>query len=227
MILEGRVSVNGNVVSHIMEYVDLYGDDIRLDGHKITLIQKKTHLLLHKPVGYVTTRSDPNGRPTIYDLLPVLDHWIFPVGRLDMDSEGLLLLTNDGSLADFLTDPASNVPKRYKVLIHRSMLENDRRALEHGVRIRHFTTKPCRIKHIGPDECGYWMSVTISEGKNRQVRQMMHAFGYRVHRLLRTHIGPLALNELPVGAWRSVSEKELQALAELRSAQPDHHSTED
>ncbi len=216
MILDGRVTVNGRIVKHILEYVDLIKDDIRLDGVKIEPVRQYTYLLLHKPAGMVTTRRDPQGRPTVYSFLPELNRWVFPVGRLDMDSEGLLLLTDDGGLSDFLTDPRSEVPKRYLVLIDRKMNSVDLRRLEQGVRIDRFVTKPCRIKHVGPEEPGYWMSVTVTEGKNRQVRRMMEAAGYRVLRLVRTHIGPLALGNLPVGGFRTLSEKELKALSALR-----------
>jgi 23S rRNA pseudouridine2605 synthase len=214
-ILDGRVTVNGQVITHIMEYVDLETDDIRFDGQPLKPIKENTYILFHKPAGYVTTRSDTEERPTIYDLLPSSAHWIFPVGRLDMDSEGLLLLTDDGILGNWLKDPESNVPKRYKVLIHRSMLERDCAKLERGIFIKGILTKPCKIKHIGKDINGYWMSVTLSEGKKRQIRQMMQALGYRVFRLIRTHIGPLALNDLPLGEWRNLTEKEVETLKQL------------
>ncbi|MDZ7371652.1 MAG: rRNA pseudouridine synthase [candidate division KSB1 bacterium] len=217
-ILDGRVTVNGKVVRHILEYVDLFRDDIRLDGQSLSLVREHTYLLLNKPRGYVTTRKDPEGRPTIYDLLPPLNRWIFPVGRLDMDSEGLLLLTDDGALSDFLTEPEHHIPKRYKVLIDRPPAEQDRRRLESGVRIRGYLTKPCRVKRIGPDEAGYWISITLTEGKNRQIRLMLDVLGYRVLRLIRTHIGPLAQGELQAGEWRYLRKKEIEALKSLQIA---------
>jgi len=215
-ILDGRVTVNGVVVNHILHWVDVDRDDIRFDGQSIKPIEQKTYIVVHKPAGYITTRSDSENRPTVYDLLPAFETWLFPVGRLDMDSEGLLLLTNDGALGNWLKEPEHNISKRYKVLLDRPMLEKHRKQLEQGIFLKIFTTKPCRIRRIGPDPEGYWMSIILSEGKNRQVRRMMEAVGYTVIRLIRTHIGPLALNELPAGQWRALSSREVEELQEMR-----------
>lgn len=215
-ILDGRVTVNGDVVKHILHWVDVDRDDIRFDGKSIKPIEQKTYIVVHKPAGYLTTRSDSENRPTVYDLLPAFETWLFPVGRLDMDSEGLLLLTNDGALGNWLKEPEHDISKRYKVLLDRPMLEKQRKQLEQGIFLKTFTTKPCRIRRIGPEPEGYWMSIILTEGKNRQVRRMMEVVGYSVKRLIRTHIGPLALNDLPAGQWRTLSSQEIADLKEMR-----------
>jgi pseudouridine synthase len=169
------------------------------------------YLAMHKPRGYVTTRSDELGRKTIYDLLPPAwaGGWLFPVGRLDRDSEGLLLLTNDGGWSDRLTDPARHVPKVYRVKLDGRPGPADLERFRNGMELDGSATAPAGVEPEG----GGWYRVTLSEGRNRQIRRMFHALGYKVKRLARVSIGPLALGDLPAGAVRELSGPEAEALA--------------
>jgi pseudouridine synthase len=238
----GRVKVNGKVVLHHTHWIDLARDVIKLDDQVVRGAEKLIYLVLYKPAGYVTTRRDNLGRPTVFDLLPTppraIDSmqadfslpvsWIFPVGRLDYNSEGLLLFTNDGPLGDALASPQNHVPKVYRVLVDRLPSFEAIRHLEAGIRIRDYTTLPAKIEIDAQQalaqssneegvkndlrQNGYWLRITIREGKNRQVRRMLAAVGCEVRRLIRTRFGPLELGNLPVGQWRELTESEVQAL---------------
>lgn len=169
------------------------------------------YLALHKPPGYVTTRSDELGRKTIYDLLPPewAGGWIFAVGRLDRDSEGLLLLTNDGSWSDRLTDPARHVPKVYRVKLDGKPGPADLERFRNGIELDGSHTAPAGVE----PETGGWYRVTLTEGRNRQIRRMFHVLGYKVKRLVRISIGPLGLGDLAPGAVRRLGPKEAKGLA--------------
>jgi 23S rRNA pseudouridine2605 synthase len=218
-ILNGRVRVNGQIQRFLYFWVDLTRDVIALDDQPIGDLEQKHYLLLNKPDGYLTTRVDQQGRPTIYDLLPSFATWIFPAGRLDMDSDGLLFLTNDGPLADWLINPDSGVAKTYYVKLERTLQENDRRLLQEGIQFPDYRTRPAEVT-LAKERPGNWVRIKICEGKNRQVRRMLEFCGYTVKKLIRTRIGPLKLGDLAPGKWRNLTDEELQALQTMRNAPP-------
>ncbi len=216
-IRSARVKVNGEVVQYPFYWVDIETDIIALDDRPVTKRQGLLYILLHKPVGYLTTHQDQKGRPTVYDLLPDLGTWIFPVGRLDMDSEGLLLLTNDGPLGEWIIHPSSEIPKTYRVQIDQPLSEPHRNTLEGGMDLGKYVTNPAQVKTLDSPSSEYWIEIKICEGKNRQIRLMLGALGYKVIRLIRTHIGPLELGNLASGKWKRVTRKELEKLSQLRN----------
>lgn len=208
----GRVRVDGRVV-HDSELVVDERSRIELDGVVVTRAPRMV-IALHKPVGYVTTRADPAGRRTVYDLLTGLDTWVTPVGRLDRDSSGLLLLTNDTDLAERLTSPETHVPKRYLVEVRPRLTDEQLAALARGPELDDGPTHPRDVQlvaHTGPLSR---VELTLTEGRNRQVRRMVRAVGGKVTKLVRTGIGVLELGDLARGTWRALAEGELRALSE-------------
>jgi 23S rRNA pseudouridine2605 synthase len=168
--------------------------------------------MMHKPAGIVTTRSDERGRSTVYDLLKDQGRWLFPVGRLDRDSQGLLLFTNDTQWADGLTDPKSKIPKVYEVQLDREFEDPDLERFRSGVILDDgYRTLPAKIKRL-PRTGGYCVEVAITEGKNRQVRRMMAALGYDVKSLIRTRIGPVSLSGVREGGVRPLTTDEIRSL---------------
>jgi 23S rRNA pseudouridine2605 synthase len=216
-ILAGRVAVNGRVEKMIYAWVDLLTDEISLDGRRLEQWGQKVYVLFYKPAGYLTVRVDEQNRPTIYDVLPEFSNWIFPIGRLDRDSEGLLLLTNDGPFGEWLTNPDSYVAKTYRVLLDRPLQEHHRYQLEQGVDLRGYLTRPAHVR-IPAAEKGHWAEITICEGKNRQVRRMFKVLDYNVQRLIRVRIGPVEMDELSSGQWRHLTAEELARFAALRGS---------
>ena len=229
----GRVCVNGKVVTSHTHWVNLQRDRIALDAQDVRAAEKPIYLMLNKPAGYVTTRRDNLNRPTVFDLLSssrfnhtaitLQPSWVFPVGRLDYDSEGLLLFTNDGVLSDALASPERHVPKVYRVQLDHLPTPEEICRLETGIPIRDYVTLPAKMvietsqtaaalnKNVTrPVEP--WMRVTIREGKNRQVRRMFAQVGCEVRQLIRIRFGPLALGDLPVGEWRDLTAPEVAAL---------------
>jgi 23S rRNA pseudouridine2605 synthase len=213
-IAQGRVRVNGTVVTSPGDRVDPEKDRVELDGRGLGLTAEKQTIMVHKPPGYVTTCSDPRGRPIVLDLLPgdVRSLGLYPVGRLDKDTEGLLLLTNDGDLAYRLTHPRFGVEKTYRVRVKGSLTGEAAERLETGVVLGERKTAPARIVRIEPGPKETELDLVIHEGRKRQVRRMMLAVGHRVTRLIRTRLGPLDLGELPSGSWRFLEGEELAAL---------------
>jgi len=211
MILSGRVTVNGKVLTNPEVRVHPERESIALDG-KAVARERRLYIMMNKPAGYVTTRSDERGRETVYDLLKEPDRRLFPVGRLDRDSRGLLLFTNDTQWANALTDPDSNSPKVYQVRLDREMDIRDMKRFEHGLVLDDgYQTRPAGIKPLRRAE-GHWVEVAITEGKNRQVRRMMAALGYDVQSLIRTRIGPVSLEGLGEGKMRPLTPDEVLAL---------------
>lgn len=221
----GRVRVNGKVITQHTHWVTLGRDRIELDERIVRPAHSARYLMLHKPAGYVTTRKDELHRPTVFDLLPTeilapeakdKSRWIFPVGRLDADSEGLLLFTNDGVMSEALTSPATHVYKTYRVLLDRLPSASEVQQLRQGIRLENFTTLPARIsreqEHIQASNAEHWLRISLREGKNRQVRRMFAAIGCEVQRLIRVSLGPLRLGDLPLGAWRELTAQEVVAL---------------
>jgi pseudouridine synthase len=186
-----------------------------VDGLRVGDDTERVVLALHKPAGYITSRLDPGGRPTVYALIAEVDRWVFPVGRLDRDSSGLLLLTNDHRLGQRLTDPEHHVPKTYHVRVDGVPDQAALRALREGVPLGDGTlSRPAGVTPLGAARGGgAWLEVVLTEGKNRQIRRMCAAVGHEVRELIRVAIGGLGLGELPPGAWRRLSAAEARRLA--------------
>lgn len=211
LIRAGRVTVNGAVVRALGTRVDPDRDEVRVDGRPVRP-QRLVYILLHKPAGVVSTVRDPQGRKTVLDLVPDLGVRLFPVGRLDYDSTGLLLLTNDGELAHRLTHPRFGAEKVYRVRVEGHPDEAELARLRSGVRLAEGVTAPARVRVLGHDREGTWLEVALREGRNRQVRRMLAVLGYRVRALARVREGPLRLGALPPGAWRHLTAAEVRRL---------------
>lgn len=208
LMLEGRVTVNGVTVRELGTKADPARDDIRVDGRRVKVVERHRYLLLNKPKGYVTTRSDPQRRPTVLDLLGGVREYVYPVGRLDFDSEGLLLLTNDGDLAARLTHPRHGVPRVYEAQVLGEPDDHDLQRLAKGVTIDGRRTAPADVKALAPSR----LLITLREGRNRQVRNMCDAIGHPVAHLRRIAIGPIRDPKLKPGQWRELREDEVRRL---------------
>lgn len=218
LIAAGRVTVNGKVVQQPGLRVDPEHDIIMVDGQRVRQPSERTYIMLHKPVGYVSTVDDPQGRPTVLDLVktPVR---VFPVGRLDVDSEGLILLTNDGELAHYLTHPRFEVEKEYRVLLDRPLNSEALRRWRSGVMLNGVPTAPAWVERVETTAEGPWYRIVLHEGRKRQIREVARLLGYEVRRLIRVREGPLALGDLPPRAWRLLTPEEVAA---LRAHVPTH-----
>jgi pseudouridine synthase len=210
-IAAGAVSVNGKVIRTPDHWVDLQRDRVRLNGKPLRPL-KRIYLLLYKPKGYITSYKDPQGRPTVYDLLKDVHQWIAPVGRLDQDTSGLLILTNDNDFADFLTDPEHHVPKTYLVKTSSRLDENALQRLREGIELDDGATRPATVALLRESASASFLEITITEGRNRQVRRMIEAVGSRVRKLARTGIGPVQIGALEIGKWRELTPAELRSL---------------
>lgn len=206
LIAEGAITVNGEVAV-LGRRVDVDSDEIAINGVIIGIRPGIVHLLLNKPTGVITTADDPHGRPTVLELVPD-EPRVFPVGRLDMDTEGLLLLTNDGDLAHRLTHPSFGVEKEYIAHVEGEPTRGELRLLREGVELEDGMTAPAKAALVGPGI----LRLTIHEGRNRQIRRMCEAVGHPVIRLIRTRIGPLADRKLKPGEWRPLTGPELRSL---------------
>jgi 23S rRNA pseudouridine2605 synthase len=216
LIAEGRVTVNGQTVTTLGTKAQAEVDDVRVDGRRIRVATRARYLLLNKPRGYVTTRHDPEGRPTVLDLVAGVRDYVYPVGRLDYDTEGLLLLTSDGDLAARLTHPRHEVPRVYEAIVtgvpddeaiaglRRGIILDGRRTAEAGV-VRAGTVNAGRVPTTK-------LVITLREGRNRQVREMCARIGHPVRSLTRVRYGPLTLRGLPRGRWRELAPAEVDAL---------------
>jgi 23S rRNA pseudouridine2605 synthase len=221
LITQGRVTVNGQVVTTLGTKADLQSDHIKVDGKLLRGPERHIYLLLNKPKGYVTTVSDPEGRPTVMDLVKGVGGRIYPVGRLDYASEGLLVMTNDGELANRLTKASSHVPKTYLVKVSGRPPEAEIDKLRHGIkiglrpepgraRIRPVRTAPAQIR-IMKEAANPWYEITLIEGKNRQIRRMFEEIGFHVEKIKRIRYGLLTLDVEP-GAFRELAPKEVVSL---------------
>ncbi|MBA3972835.1 MAG: rRNA pseudouridine synthase [Candidatus Solibacter sp.] len=210
-IAQGRVKVNGKTVKDAEQWVDLKKDKVLLDGKPLEP-KEKVYLLLYKPKGYLTTRTDPDGRPTIYDLLTGMKEWVFPVGRLDQDTSGLLILTNDSALAEQLTNPEYHVPKTYMVKTAHLLSDEQIEALRRGVELKDGPTRPAEVKRLRDSGQRTFLEITITEGRNRQVRRMVEEIGSKVLKLVRVSIGELRIGGLQIGHVRALEAGELKAL---------------
>jgi 23S rRNA pseudouridine2605 synthase len=224
LMLDGRVTVNGTTVRELGTKADPARDDIRVDGSRIKIVERRLYLLLNKPRGYVSTRSDPERRPTVIDLLRGVREYVYPVGRLDFDSEGLLILTNDGDLAAKLTHPRHGVARVYEARVLGVPDDHDLDRLQKGVAIDGQKTGPAEVKALGPGH----LRVTVREGRNRQVRKMCDAIGHPVTSLRRTAIGPIQDSRLKPGHWRELSDAEVKKLqAATRTPMPPQNKRHD
>ncbi|HEX5431948.1 MAG TPA: pseudouridine synthase [Bryobacteraceae bacterium] len=211
-IAEGRVAVNGRKIQTPDAWVDLDRDRVAVDGRPLRAA-RKVYLLLYKPKGYLTTYKDPQGRPTVYDLLKDRDEWIFPVGRLDLDTSGLLLMTNDTEFGDFVTSPESHVSKTYLVKASTILNEEQLDLLRRGIELADGITRPAGHVTRVRDSARYtFFEIAITEGRNRQVRRMVDALGAKVLKLVRTRIGPIAIGDLQIGKYRELSRNEVRSL---------------
>lgn len=211
MILEGRVKVNGKKIDTPGLEINEFSDAVTLDGRRITLVSKKYYIMLHKPKGYVTTVKDDKGRKTVMELIKIRSR-LYPVGRLDYDTEGLLLLTNDGQLAYALTHPSHEVPKTYIAKIKGKISDTEVRQLRKGVEIDGKMTLPAVVKIIETDDEFSRVEVTIKEGRNHQIKKMFEVVGKEVVFLKRTAIGPLKLGGLGRGEYKNLTSKEIEIL---------------
>lgn len=216
-IRAGRVRVDGRLVTDPLTWVDRDQQRITRDGSEAQPAPPVT-IALHKPRGIVTTRRDERQRPTVYDLLPADLPWVFPAGRLDADSEGLLILTNDSTLAVYLTAPAHRVAKVYHVTIRGAPSAEILEHLRGGVHLQDGLTRPARVRVLNEGQDSMIIEMVLTEGRNRQIRRMWAAFGHRVRRLVRVAIGGYPLGDLAVGSHRRLTPAEVHRLT--RTAMP-------
>jgi 23S rRNA pseudouridine2605 synthase len=207
----GRVAVNGKPIRTPDFWVDLSRDRVAFDGHPLAAARKR-YLLLYKPKGYLTTYKDPEGRRTVYDLVPDVKDWIFPAGRLDQDTTGLLILTNDPAFGDYITSPRSKVPKTYLVKASTRLSEEQLDRLRQGVELADGPTRPASVDRIRDSARYTFFEITITEGRNRQVRRMVEALDAKVLKLVRTRIGPIGIGKLEIGSYRELTPEEVQRL---------------
>jgi 23S rRNA pseudouridine2605 synthase len=213
MISQGRVRVNGEVAV-LGQKVDLKQDHITVDGRPLGSSEKKRYLVVNKPVGYITSVKDQFGRPTVMDLVPHIEERVYPVGRLDYDSQGLILLTNDGWLANRVLHPRFELPKTYLVKLKGRISNESVNRLRNGVDLDDGPTNPAQVRLLKVDANTSLFEMVISEGRNRQVRRMCQAVGHQVEQLTRTAVGPIRLADLPLGASRDLTGAELKRLRE-------------
>jgi pseudouridine synthase len=210
-IASGRVKVNGQVVRDPDQWIDMKRDRVRLDGKPLQT-RERVYLLLYKPTGYLTTYRDPQGRPTVYDLIADLGTFVSPVGRLDLDTSGLLLMTNDNQLAERVTNPESHVPKTYLVKASIRLTDEQLQQLRDGIDLADGRTRPAYVRRVRDSEKYTHLEITLTEGRNRQVRRMIEALGATVLKLVRVKIGNIAIGTLQIGKWRPLTDGEVRTL---------------
>jgi len=215
MVLEGRVMVNGRVIDTLGLKTDPLKDAIKVDGERLTGFEPKMTLLLNKPRGYLATVKDPKGRPTVMDLLKHLKLRIYPVGRLDLDAEGLLLLTNDGELANRLAHPKFSIPRTYLVKVGGVPEGKELARLKRGVMLEDGRARVVACSILRHKEKNSWVQVVVTEGRNRLVKRMFLAIGHPVLKLKRIQFGPIQLGDLPFGQFRHLTAEEMAKLKKL------------
>ncbi len=216
LIAAGKVLVNGSV-AQIGARVNPKTDKVTVDGTVITSQEEKRYFLVNKPVGYISTTSDELSRKTVLQLLPAMTERLFPVGRLDQESEGLLLLTNDGELAQKLTHPKYEIPKTYEVLVAGNPTRAAMDHLRNGVKLVDGFTKPAIVERLGNDGDNTWLEITITEGRNRQIRRMTERIGYETLKLVRTQMGPFDIGLLDEQRYLELSSEEVTELLEAEN----------
>lgn len=222
-ISEHRVTVNGKIVE-LGAKADPIRDVIKVDGKRVHFESKRLYLALNKPIGVVTTNADEFGRKIVRDLIPLEGH-LFPVGRLDADSEGLVLLTNDGDLANALTHPRYEHEKEYRVLVEGEPGASTLKAWRHGVLLEGQMTAPAKVEITGAGRGQTWLRVVMHEGRKRQIREVAGMLGHHVKYLQRVRIGPIRLTNLKVGEWRHLSTSEVKLLQSLVEPRAPKRST--
>ncbi len=215
LIAAGRVTVNGKVVTKLGTKVDPGRDHVKVDGRHLTGAQPFVYLVLNKPRNVMSTLNDPGGRDTVKDFLHGVSVRVFPVGRLDFDSEGLMLLTNNGELAQALLHPRYHVPKTYLIKVKRVLADDAIAQLQQGVQLEDGLTGPAVVKKVKRAEQNSWLEITIREGRKHQVKRMLEAVGHPVIKLMRIRMGPLSLGDLAPGEFRFLTDREANALREL------------
>lgn len=214
LIIDGRITVNGKIAVIGMK-ADPERDYIKLDGRLISKPEPKVYYMFNKPADVVTSLSDPEGRPTVGDYLKGIKYRVFPVGRLDYDSEGLLLITNDGDFANSLLHPSKKIPKTYVVKVKDIIDDNKLQILRRGVRLEDGLTAPAKVKRLRQTDNNSWIEITIYEGRKRQIRRMLEKVGHPVIKLRRIAIGSLKLGDLKTGQMRRLTNEEVKSLKEL------------
>ncbi|MEC9005711.1 MAG: pseudouridine synthase [Nitrospirota bacterium] len=212
LIRQGCVTVNGRVVRTLGTCINPSIDHIKVNGRHLDAVEPEVFILLNKPPGVVTTMKDPFGRKTIADLLERIKLRVFPVGRLDYDAEGLLLLTNNGQVAQACLHPRYHVPKTYLIKVSGVFNDDQIKILKQGVELDDGITSPADVKKFGKAKSNSWLEITIHEGKKHQIKRMVEACGHRVMRIKRTRFGPLQLRDLPLGSCRYATDAEANAL---------------
>jgi len=208
----GRVSVNGQITRNPDQWIDMKRDRVLFDG-KPLVARERIYLLLYKPPGYLTTYKDPEGRPTVYDLIADAGTFLSPVGRLDLDTSGLLLMTNDNQFAERVTNPNSHVPKTYLVKASAVLTDTQLRQLRDGIELADGPTRPALVTRLRDSGKYTHFEITLTEGRNRQVRRMVEALEAKVLKLVRVRIGHIAIGRLPIGKWRLLTAAEVASLS--------------
>jgi len=210
-IHQRRVSLNGKVIENPDAWVDLSSDRVHVDGEPLEK-RERVYVLLYKPTGYITTYKDPDGRPTVYELTGGIPTFISPVGRLDLDTSGLLLMTNDTQLAEQVTNPDSHVPKTYLVKASKVLSDAELQQLRDGITLSDGSTRPATVERLRDSGKYTHFEITLTEGRNRQVRRMVEALDAKVLKLVRVQIGALRIGTLQIGQWRHLTSGEVEAL---------------
>jgi pseudouridine synthase len=208
----GRVKVNGHITRNPDQWVDMKRDRVFFDG-KPLVARERVYLLLYKPTGYLTTYKDPEGRPTVYDLIADVGTFLSPVGRLDLDTSGLLLMTNDNQFAERVTNPMSHVPKTYLVKASVLLTDAQLQRLRDGIELADGPTRPAEVTRLRDSGKYTHFEITLTEGRNRQVRRMVDALDAKVLKLVRVRIGTIAIGRLPIGKWRLLTPAEIASLS--------------
>jgi len=207
----GRVKVNGRITRNPDQWVDMKRDRVFFDG-KPLVARERVYLLLYKPTGYLTTYKDPEGRPTVYDLIAEAGTFVSPVGRLDLDTSGLLLMTNDNQFAERVTNPNSHIPKTYLVKASVLLTDTQLQRLRDGIELADGPTRPADVVRLRDSGKYTHFEITLTEGRNRQVRRMVEALEAKVLKLVRVRIGHIAIGRLPIGKWRLLTAAEVASL---------------
>ena len=212
MVIEGKITVNGRVINTLGFKADLAKDHIKVNGKRLTRFEPKVTLILNKPKGYLSTVEDPQGRPTVMNLLKKVKWRIYPVGRLDYDAEGLLLLTNDGDLAHILSHPKFSIPRTYLAKVRGVPEEKKLEGLKRGIMLEDGKAKAVLIRMLREGEKNGWVRIVVTEGRNHLVKRMFSAIGHPVLKLKRIQFGPVQLGDLPTGQSRYLTAEELDRL---------------
>lgn len=223
LISAGRVAVNGNIIREFGVKADMFRDTITIDGQPLPKLPRLRYILMHKPVGYLCSVKDEHGKKSILSLLPQISERLYPVGRLDYDSSGLLLLTNDGALTNSLLHPSNRIPKTYMAEVAGPISAADLYTLRHGLLLDDTLTAPANVTLLRRAQGSSTLEITIHEGKKRQIRRMCEQVGHPVRQLTRLRFGSLSLGRLKPGEWRELNLRELRELKNTPSKEISKH----